>query len=143
MIKTAIQTYLKIIQLLEIYVLPLMIFLIRFWMARIFWYSGLTKIDSWDSTISLFKDEYKIPIIPPEVAAYLSTSVELTCPILLLFGFATRLATLPMIAMTAVIEFTYLDSSEHSYWAMLLGIILLYGPGKISLDHWLKKKNSL
>lgn len=114
----------------------------RFWMAKIFWYSGLTKISSWQSTVFLFKDEYKVPIIPPEIAAYFATAFELTCPVLLVLGLGTRFATLPMLAMTAVIQFTYLDLIDHSYWAMLLALILFYGPGSLSLDHFISKKLS-
>jgi len=109
-------------------------------MAKIFWYSGLSKIDSWQSTLYLFKDMYKVPHIPPELAAYLTTSAELICPILLFFGIATRLAAIPMLIITAVIDLTYLDILEHDYWAMLLGIILLYGPGEISLDYIASKR---
>ncbi len=138
--KKIIAIYLKIIQLLEKYCLPILLFYIRFWMAKIFWYSGLSKIDSWQSTLYLFKDMYKVPYIPPEIAAYLTTSAELICPILLFFGIATRLAVIPMLIITAVIDFTYLDILEHNYWAMLLGIILLYGPGKISIDHIISKQ---
>ena len=141
MIKKIANIYLKIIQLLENYISPIMLLFIRLWIAKIFWYSGLTKIEDWNSTIYLFKYIYKVPIIPAELAAYFATSFEMICPILLLLGFATRLATLPMLAMTAVIQFTYLDLIDHRYWAMLLGIILLYGPGKISVDYWIRQKN--
>lgn len=132
--------YQKITSLFEISLMPLLILLMRFWMAKIFWYAGLTKISDWKSTIFLFEYEYKVPFLPTEVAATLATSAELACPILLLFGFATRFATIPLLAMTAVIQFTYDNAMEHNYWAMLLAAILFYGPGKISLDHFIKKK---
>ncbi len=132
--------YLKLLQILGKFFAPLLMLLLRFWMARIFWYSGLTKISDWQSTIFLFKNEYKVPVIPPELAASLSTMVELSCPILLITGFATRLATLPMLAMTFVIQFTYEYSNEHYYWAMLLASILIYGPGPIAVDNLIKKK---
>lgn len=114
---------------------PLLVLFIRFWMARIFWYSGLTKISIWQSTIFLFKYEYKVPIIPPEIAAMLATATELTTPILLVVGFMTRFAAIPMLCMTAVIQFTYLDLINHLYWAVLLGTIILYGPGRFSVDY--------
>ena len=138
--KKYITIYFKIIQILEKFFMPILVLLMRFWMARIFWYSGLTKISDWPATIFLFKDEYKVPVIPPEIAAYFAASFELTCPILLTLGLATRLATLPMLAMTSIIQFTYLDLIDHRYWAMLLTTILFYGPGIFSLDNWIKKK---
>lgn len=138
-ITKVIQIYLSMAVFLEIKALPVLILFIRFWMAKIFWYSGLTKISSWQATLFLFKEDYKVPFIPPEMAAYSSTFFELTCPVLLLLGFATRVATLPMLAMTAVIEFTYLNLIDHTYWAILLTLILFYGPGTLSVDHLLLK----
>lgn len=134
-----LKTYLALIKVLEKFGLPIFAFFIRFWMAKIFWYSGMTKIANWQSTVYLFKEEYKVPLFPPELAAYFSTTFELACPVLLVLGLATRLATLPLLAMTAVIQFTYLDLIDHRYWAMLLIFILLYGPGKLSLDHLIAK----
>ncbi len=132
--------YLKLLQISGRFFAPLLMLIMRFWMARIFWYSGLTKISDWQATIFLFKNEYKVPVIPPELAATLSTMVELSCPVLLMIGFATRLATLPMLAMTFVIQFTYEYSNEHYYWAMLLVSILIYGPGPIAIDNLIKRK---
>lgn len=139
-ISKLVQIYLSVLRVLEKIALPVLVLFMRFWMAKIFWYSGLTKISNWQSTVFLFKDEYKVPVIPPEIAAYFATTFELSCPILLILGFATRFATLPMLAMTAVIQFTYLDLIDHRYWAMLLALILFYGPGPLSLDHWISKK---
>jgi putative oxidoreductase len=138
LISNIINLYLRIISKLDKIPLTLLIFFIRVWMARIFWYSGLTKIADWESTVALFKYEYKVPIISPEIASILSTAVELCCPVLLILGLATRLATIPMIFMVIIIEITYLDMREHYYWIMLLLMILTYGPGKISLDNLLK-----
>ncbi|MGE5146856.1 MAG: FAD-dependent oxidoreductase, partial [Candidatus Eiseniibacteriota bacterium] len=110
--------------------------------VQIFWASGLTKIASWQTTLSLFQDEYQVPLLPPELAATLATGVELAAPVLLAFGLLSRVGAAAMLAMTAVIEFTYLDRAEHFFWMMLLGQIVLRGPGLFSLDHlllrWLK-----
>lgn len=132
--------FLKIIKVLEELFLPVILFFVRLKMASIFWYSGLTKIEDWPSTLYLFQSEYKVPLVPPELAAYLSSSVELTTPVLLVLGFMTRMAALPMLAMTAVIQFTYLNSDEHVYWALLLGVLLCQGPGKLSIDYLIRKK---
>lgn len=142
LISKVIQIYLAVLKVFEKIALPVLVLFMRFWMAKIFWYSGLTKISNWQSTVFLFKEEYKVPVIPPEIAAYFATAFELTCPVLLILGLGTRFATLPMLAMTAVIQFTYLDLIDHRYWAMLLALILFYGPGTLSLDHLISKKFS-
>jgi putative oxidoreductase len=134
-----IGTYFKIIFFLEKFLGPLLFLAIRFWIAQVFWYSGLSKIQSWSTTIMLYKEEYKVPYISPEIAAQLSVAVELSCPIFLVLGLAARLAAIPMLVMTGVIELTYLHSHEHYYWAFLLGLILCYGPEHISLDYFIRK----
>lgn len=118
----------------------LVLLLERFWMARIFFKSGLTKIEDWSSTVSLFANEYNVPFLPPELAAYGATAVELTAPWFLIVGLASRLATLPMLAMTAVIQFTYESHPDHAVWAMMLLTILSFGPGRLSIDHLLRQK---
>lgn len=123
---------------LERFPLAILQFMFRLSIAAVFWNSGLTKIASWQSTVVLFRDEYKVPLLPPEVAAMLGASVELTCPVLLVLGLFTRLATLPMLGMTFVIEaFVYPeDWVEHLGWASFLLFILTRGPGPIALDRW-------
>jgi len=116
-------------------------------MAHIFWVSGTLKIEDFDNTISLFRDEYQVPLLPPLFAAVIATIFELACPLLLTLGLATRLATLPLLAMTATIQFTYDQNIQHAYWAMLLGVILCSGAGRISADyrltrHWGKLKSN-
>jgi putative oxidoreductase len=117
-------------------------FLLRLSMASVFWHAGMTKIASWATTIALFRDEYMVPILPPELAASLAATVELTCPVLLVLGLATRLATLPMLGMTFVIEvFVYPEQwIEHLMWASILVFILTRGPGALSLDHLIARK---
>ncbi len=132
--------YYKKMYVLEQVLFPFLVFVMRVWMGRVFWYSGLTKISNWNSTVYLFKYEYNTPIFSPEAAAFLVTTFELACPWLLVLGFATRYAVLPLLSMTAVIQFTYLDSQEHFYWAILLGTILLYGPGRFSIDRLVRNK---
>jgi putative oxidoreductase len=128
-----------IVARLERFPLAVLQLLFRVSIASVFWNSGLTKLASWQSTIVLFRDEYRVPALPPELAAALAASVELTCPVLLVLGLATRLATLPMLGMTFVIAvFVYPeDWIEHLGWASLLLFILTRGAGSISLDRWL------
>jgi len=113
----------------------------RFSMAIVFWRSGQAKIANWDLTLQLFTNEYKVPVLPPEIAAPMAASVELTTPILLVLGLFTRLATLPMIAMTLVIQiFVYPQSwADHLAWMTFLLLLLTRGPGVISLDYLIGK----
>lgn len=119
---------------------PAMLLILRFWMAHVFFVSGLVKIEDVDNTLALFRDEYAVPLLPPAFAAYSAMLFELSCPVLLVLGLMTRLATLPLLAMTAVIQFTYDQNIQHAYWAMLLGVILVFGPGAWSADHLLAKR---
>lgn len=130
-----------IIAILEHFPLLLLQLAFRISIGAVFWYSGLTKIASWQTTILLFANEYKVPVLPPEFAATLAATVELTCPVLLAFGLAARLATLPMLGMTFVIGvFVYPeDWVEHIGWASMLLFILTRGPGVVSLDHFIAK----
>jgi len=130
--------YLTITNSLMRYGMPLMALLFRLWIARIFLYSGLTKLSSWEATAFLFEFEYNIPQPFVEIAAISSTFIELVCPILLILGLATRFAAIPLLIMTAFIQFTYFDLVEHYYWAMLLGTLLCYGAGPISADYFIK-----
>lgn len=116
--------------------------------ATVFWNSGTTKLASWDTTLSLFADEYKVPLIPPDIAAYMSASIELTAPVLLILGLFTRAAALVLLGMTTVIEiFVYPQAwPTHIQWAAMLLILLCRGPGALSLDHmiarWLGIENT-
>jgi putative oxidoreductase len=129
---------------LERFPLSILQFLFRVSIGIVFWNSGLTKIASWQTTIVLFRDEYAVPLLPPELAAMLASVTELTCPIFLLIGLATRLATLPLIAMTLVIQlFVYPESwSVHLMWISILLFILTRGPGALSVDHLIAKRVS-
>ena len=107
-----------------------------------FFRSGLTKIEGFglaQSTFYLFENEYKLPLIPPDVAAYMGTAAELTMPLLLWTGLLTRFAALALLIMTLVIEvFVYPNAFDtHGVWAVSLLYLLKYGPGRFSLDHFL------
>lgn len=113
----------------------------RISMAMIFWRSGQAKIANWDLTLKLFANEYKVPVLPPEIAAPMAAAVELSTPVLLVLGLLTRLATLPMIGMTLVIQtFVYPQAwVDHLTWGVMLLLLLSRGPGVFSLDHLIKK----
>ena len=131
----------RIVSTLERFPMAIIQLLARVSIGTVFWHSGLVKIASWESTLVLFRDEYKVPFLPPEIAAPLAAATELSMPVLLLFGLATRLATLPMLGMTAVIEiFVYPeDWVEHLGWFTFLLFILTRGPGPIALDHFIRR----
>jgi putative oxidoreductase len=112
---------------------------LRLGAAVVFWNSAMTKLANWDTTIELFTEEYKVPLLPPEIAANMALAVELTTPVLLVLGLLTRPAALVLLGMTAVIEiFVYpLAWPTHIQWAAMLLVLLCRGPGVFSLDHLL------
>ncbi len=132
--------YCRMVRFLDTVFSPFLFLVIRLWMANIFFKSGLTKIGSWQTTVSLFSYEYKTPFFGPEVAAYLATSIELIAPVFIAIGLLTRLAAIPMLIMTLFIQFTYKDLPEHYYWMMLISLLILKDPGVFSFDYWLKKR---
>ncbi|MBI1211327.1 MAG: DoxX family membrane protein [Alphaproteobacteria bacterium] len=111
----------------------------RVGVASVFLKSGLLKVQSWDVAVQLFRDEYRVPILPPEIAAQMAATFELSCSALLIAGLATRLATLPLLGMIVVIQtFVYPDAwTDHLMWSSLLILILTRGPGALSVDHLL------
>lgn len=118
----------------------------RIVIGLVFYRSFLTKVDlaSWTikpQTFVLFANEYKVPLLPPEVAAYIATATEFVCPILLWLGLATRLSATALLAMTLVIQiFVYPNAyMTHGLWAIALLMLMRFGPGRISLDHLLKR----
>ncbi len=124
---------------------PLLDLGLRLWVARVFWNSGLTKIQSWDTTLMLFEYEYAVPLIPFDVAAVLATGVELGAPILLVLGLGTRVGALALFVLNAVAVIAYADISiagikDHYLWGALLMVTFFHGPGKLSVDHFLGKK---
>ena len=116
--------------------------LFRLAIAGVFFRAGLTKITSWEPTVALFRDEYKVPLLSPEIAAMLATTFELGCSLLLIVGLATRLATLPLLAMIAVIQcFVYPNAwPEHLTWFSILVFLLTRGPGALSLDRLIARR---
>lgn len=112
----------------------------RFAVASVFWRSGQTKVDGFmikDNTFFLFAEEYKVPLLPPDVAAYTTTIAEHVFSVLLVVGLASRLSALGLIIMTLVIQVFVYPSGwpDHILWFTALLLILARGPGAISLDH--------
>jgi len=115
---------------------------LRLAVATVFWNSAMTKLANWETALELFREDYKVPLIPPELAAYLAVSIEVTAPILLVLGLATRPVALVLLGMTTVIEvFVYpLAWPTHIQWAAMLLLLLCRGAGNWSLDHLIYKR---
>jgi putative oxidoreductase len=123
--------------------------LFRLALASVFFKAGVLKVTSWESTVGLFRDEYRVPVLPPEVAAAMAASFELACSTLLVLGLAARLATLPLLGMLAVIQLFVYPSAwpEHLTWGSILLVLLTRGAGAVSLDHliahvWERRRRS-
>ena len=114
---------------------------LRIGIGAVFFNSGLLKIRSWEFAVKLFQDEYKVPLLDPVLAAQLAAFVELTVPVFLFLGLATRLATLPLLGMVLVIQtFVYPQAwTEHLLWASVLTFLLTRGPGALSIDHLIER----
>ena len=114
---------------------------IRLFLAQFFFFSGLTKIKSWTTTIALFQDEYHVPVLPPEIAAALSATAELSLPVVLVVGLFSRFAALGLFCMTMVIElFVYPGTAENYFIMLLAGAIIANGSGMFGADYWIAKK---
>lgn len=124
---------------------PVLDLAIRLWVASVFFKAGLTKIASWSGTLALFEYEYAVPLLPPELAAWLGTAAELVLPVLLVLGLAARPAALALFVFNVVAVISYPGLGEvglrdHQYWGLLLLVTLLHGPGKLSLDHLIHRR---
>ena len=123
--------------------LDLVLLASRVGIAAVFFYSGRTKVESWltvtDGAVALFRDEYRLPLIDPVLAAHAAAYAEHLFPILLALGLATRFAALALLGMTLVIEvFVYPDAwPTHLSWAAPLLLLAARGGGRVSLDHGL------
>jgi putative oxidoreductase len=115
--------------------------LARLYVASVFFRSGQTKIVDWDTTLALFHDEYHVPLLDPTLAAYLGTGGELGLPVLLVLGLAGRFAAAGLFVLNAVAAMSLADIApaalqQHVFWGSLLLGLLLWGPGRWSLDRW-------
>lgn len=112
----------------------------RIFPAAVFWQSGQTKVAGFSlkpSAIALFEDEYRLPLLDPEIAATAAAIAEHLFPVLLVIGLASRFSAIALLLMTAVIEvFVYPDAwPTHGVWAACFLIVIARGPGLLSLDH--------
>ncbi len=141
LITTALQTARQAITVLE-QAQPLAQLAARLYVAQVFFASGLTKLRDWETTLALFADEYRVPLLSPSVAALLGTSGELVLPVLLALGLAGRFAAAGLFAVNAVAVVSLADIppaalQQHVFWgSLLIGLLLLWGPGRWSLDRF-------
>ena len=116
--------------------LSLLEFGMRLAVGATFFRSGMNKVQSFDTAITLFRDEYRLPLLPPEIAAYMGTTVELSAPVLLVLGVFARFGAAALLVMTLTIQFLVYPSNwpEHLMWASILAYVLSRGPGALSID---------
>lgn len=122
--------------------------LARLYVANVFLLSGLTKIDNWDNTLYLFREEYHVPLLPPELAAVIASAGELVLPVLLAVGLFTRFSAFGLFVLNAVAVASYYDAltqtpaglHDHMEWGLILGLLFSTGAGALSLDRLIEKK---
>lgn len=111
----------------------------RLYVGHAFFLSGLTKIRDWESTVALFTDEYKVPLLPPAIAALMGTAGELVLPVLLVLGLGGRFAALGLsvvnaVAVVSLQEIAPAALQQHVFWGSLLAGVAIFGPGAWSLE---------
>jgi putative oxidoreductase len=121
---------------------------LRTFVAWQFLKAGIVKVSNWEGTLSLFREEYTIPVIPPELAAVMGAGGELAFSTLLILGLFSRPAALGLFAVNAMAVISYPQLwtfecpaaiNDHFYWGICLLVLIVVGPGKIAVDQWLKK----
>lgn len=117
----------------------------RLYVAQVFLLSGLSKLRDWETTLALFTDEYHVPLLPPAAAAFAGTAGELVLPVLLAVGLAGRfaaagLSVVNVVAVISLAEIAPAALQQHVFWGSLLLALLLWGPGRWSVDAWLQRR---
>lgn len=133
---------------LDLALKPLILLGFRLYIAYNFFLSGKQKIASWSTTLDLFAYEYNVPLLSPEIAAYLATGAELLLPILLVFGVITRPAALGLfilniVAAMALAQTDFASAAghwQHVLWGTMLAVIFAFGPGALSIDKLISNK---
>jgi len=118
----------------------------RLWVSWQFFKSGLLKVQDWDATLYLFREEYRVPFLSPALAAVAGTAGELVFPVLVALGFCTRLGALGLflVNLMAVVSYAHVllasgfeaALAQHYLWGFMLLVIVIHGPGRIALDAW-------
>jgi putative oxidoreductase len=113
----------------------------RLYVGKVFFASGLLKLRDWNATLALFDEEYHVPLLPPELAAWLGTGGELVLPVLLALGLGGRfaaagLSVVNLVAVLSLAEIAPAALQQHVFWGSLLLALVLWGPGRWSADRW-------
>jgi putative oxidoreductase len=124
---------------------PVFALLLRVYVARVFFNSGTVKLANWSGTLGLFQNEYHVPLLPPHLAAVLGTAAEIGLPVFLVLGLGTRAAAFALFVFNIVAATSYPDLSpaglkDHILWGTMLLVTLFYGPGKLAVDEWLRRR---
>src|SRR3954454_3646238 len=117
--------------------MPFIELAMRVGVGMVFWKSSMLKLDDWDSTVALFANEYRLPVLPPNLAAAMGTATELTASILLFVGLGARFGAAALLGLTLTIQLLVYPENwpGHLLWASILAYVLTRGAGKLSLDH--------
>ena len=121
---------------------PLAALAARLYIAEVFFLSGLTKIRDWESTLFLFHEEYKVPLLSPALAAVMGTTGELALPALLVLGLGGRFAALGLSVVNVMAALSLPDIApaalqQHVFWGSLLAGLAVFGPGNWTVERWL------
>jgi len=133
---------------LDLALKPLLLLGFRFYVAYDFFLSGKQKVSSWSTTLDLFAYEYNVPLLSPEIAAYLATGAELLLPVLLVFGFISRPAALGLFVLNVVAAMALAQTDfasaaghwQHMLWGTMLAVLFAFGPGALSIDKLISNK---
>ena len=141
-VPVAVSAYRRVVRVLES-LIPVFDLSVRLYLAHIFWTGGMVKLSSWISTVMLFTMVYDVPVLPPELAAYLATAIELAGSVLLAIGLGGRWAALSLFGLNIVATISYGQLSEAAlqeafYWGILFLYFVLHGPGLLSADALLR-----
>jgi len=124
---------------------PVLALLGRLYVAQVFFLSGLTKLRDWEITLALFNDEYHVPLLSPEIAAYLGTFGEIALPMLLVLGLGGRIAPLGLsvvnvVAVLSLAEIAPAAFQQHVAWGIVLAALAVFGCGRWSLDRMIETR---
>ena len=128
---------------------PLLLLAARLYVGLIFFRAGWLKIADWGNTLALFRDTYKVPLLSPELAAYAGTFGELVFPVLIVLGLAGRVGAAGLFAVNVMAVASYLELfgfecpagiNAHYYWGSVLLALVVFGPGKLSVDELLLRR---
>ena len=124
---------------------PLALLAARLYVAWVFFASGLTKIKDWETTLFLFEEEYQVPLLPYELAAYLGTAAEIVLPVLLIAGLASRFSALGLffvniVAVISLEDIAAAAFAEHVLWGVLLLQVFIFSGGRLALDRFVEEQ---